>query len=178
MSKPTDRQVNKIFLTVHTTEVITYFFVGLAGYLLLAEHVNLFPINAMAMASIQTVPMSVGKLLTAIALYFSIPLNLIPTRNVIYTTFSLEKTKKTHILISLLLALSGTIIAITFRKVNSYFGLLGGTAGMMICGAIPMVCYRKLIGIKTVKDKLLVVFMTVTSILGMLGAILSVVYAS
>jgi hypothetical protein len=35
--------------------------------------------------------------------------------------------------------------------VNSYFGLLGGTAGVFMAGAIPMVCYYKLLGINTIK---------------------------
>lgn len=35
-------------------------------------------------------------------------------------------------------------IAITFQKVNSYFGLLGGTAGVLMSGAIPSICYGKL----------------------------------
>ena len=49
---------------------------------------------------------------------------------------------------------------------------------MMICGAIPMTCYIKLIGLPTLRDKLLAGFMALTSVLGMLGAILSVVYPS
>ena len=50
---------------------------------------------------------------------------------------------------SLLLAASSTITAIIFQSINSYFGLLGGTAGVMMSGAIPMICYAKLIGLKT-----------------------------
>jgi hypothetical protein len=90
----------------------------------------------------------------------------------------MDKSNKKHIILSLVLAFSGCLIAVVFRKVNSYFGLLGGTTGMMICGAIPMSCYIKLIGLPTLRDKLVAGFMALTSVLGMLGAILSVVYPS
>lgn len=36
---------------------------------------------------------------------------------------------------------SSTAIAIGFVKVNSYFGLLGGTAGVMMAGGIPALCW-------------------------------------
>lgn len=39
---------------------------------------------------------------------------------------------------------SSTAIAIFFRGVNSYFGLLGGTAGVLMAGGIPSLCYFKL----------------------------------
>jgi hypothetical protein len=39
---------------------------------------------------------------------------------------------------------TSTAIAIGFQKVNSYFGLLGGTAGVMMAGGIPALCYYKL----------------------------------
>jgi hypothetical protein len=52
------------------------------------------------------------------------------------------------VILSLGLAFSSTLIALLFQKVNSYFGLLGGTAGVMMAGAIPAICYAKLIGLK------------------------------
>jgi hypothetical protein len=42
------------------------------------------------------------------------------------------------------LAASSCLIAVSFVKVNSYFGLLGGTAGVMMAGGIPAMCYYKL----------------------------------
>ena len=35
-------------------------------------------------------------------------------------------------------------IAIAFLAVNSYFGLLGGTAGVMMAGTIPGISYARL----------------------------------
>jgi amino acid permease len=80
LKRPTNKRVNKVFFRVHVTEVVIYFFVGLAGYLLLVEHISIFPIGAMVMASIQTIPMSIGKLLTCITLFLAVPLNLFPAR--------------------------------------------------------------------------------------------------
>ena len=62
---------------------------------------------------------------------------------------NMEPTNKNHVILSLSMAFSGTIIAIFFQKVNSYFGLLGGTAGIMMAGFIPFACYYKLIGLGT-----------------------------
>lgn len=41
----------------------------------------------MVMASITTTPMSIGKCLMIVALFFAVPLNLFPARQVIYETF-------------------------------------------------------------------------------------------
>jgi len=54
--------------------------VGMAGYLLLSEHINERAINSMVMASIQTIPISIGKLLMVFALFFATPINTFPAR--------------------------------------------------------------------------------------------------
>lgn len=74
------------------------------------------------------------------------------------------------------MAFSGTVVAILFQNINSYLGALGGTAGVMMTDAIPMICYYKLIGVSSLKEKLMVAFMTVVSVAGMIGGVLSVVY--
>jgi len=43
------------------------------------------------------------------------------------------------------LAVSTCTVAISFVGVNSYFGLLGGTTGVLIGCGIPALCYYKLI---------------------------------
>ena len=120
--------------------------------------------------------MSVGKLLMIFSLFFSVPLGIFPVREVIYEMFNLERNNKNHIIISLVLAFGGTITAILFQNVNSYFGLLGGTAGVWMAGTIPLLCYTKLVGLQGVKDYLIAVFMGVVTVVGMCGAILSVIY--
>lgn len=175
LKNPTKRRLTKVFNRVHITEIIAYSMVGMCGYLLLEPHSQLRPINALVMASIPTTSMAIGKCLMVVSLFFAVPLNLFPARTVMYETFSLEKTDKNHIVLSLGLAFSGTIIAIVFQKVNSYFGLLGGTAGVMMAGAIPMICYWKLLGINSKKEMAMLIFMSVISLIGILGAVLSVV---
>ena len=110
------------------------------------------------------------------SLFFSVPLGIFPVREVIYEMFNLERNNKNHIIISLVLAFGGTITAILFQNVNSYFGLLGGTAGVWMAGTIPLLCYTKLVGLQGVKDYLIAVFMGVVTVVGMCGAILSVIY--
>jgi hypothetical protein len=57
----------------------------------------------------------------------------------------LEKTPKNHYLLSIALAGSGCIVAMAFVNISSYFSLLGGTAGVLMAGAIPALCYWKFI---------------------------------
>jgi hypothetical protein len=96
---------------------------------------------------------------------------------VLYESFQLEKSNKNHIILSLSLAFSGTLVAVFFQSINSYFGLLGGTAGVMMAGGVPSICYYKLKGPRTLNQKMLLAFMGIVSILGAFGAILSVVYS-
>jgi hypothetical protein len=72
------------------------------------------------------------------------------------------------------MAISSCIIAISFVKVNSYFGLLGGTAGVMMAGGIPALCYYKLMPLST-KHYIQMAVIFVVTILAMVGAVLSVV---
>lgn len=78
-------------------------------------------------------------------------------------------------MISLSLAFSGAVIAILFQNVNSYFGLLGGTAGVMMAGGFPALCYFKLKGLRTFNQKMLFMYALGVSVAAAVGAILSVV---
>ena len=75
------------------------------------------------------------------------------------------------------LAASSCAIAIGFQKVNSYFGLLGGTAGVIMSGGVPALCYLKSAKID-IKGMLIVIFIGIVCLGGFLGAILSVVDSS
>jgi hypothetical protein len=72
------------------------------------------------------------------------------------------------------MAASSCLVAISFVKVNSYFGLLGGTAGVMMAGGIPALCYYKLMKMET-KHYVMLVLIGIVTILAMVGAVLSVV---
>ncbi len=80
LKNPNKRRLDKVFRRSHITEAISYILVGMAGYLLLAEHSAERPINAIVLASIQTIAMSIGKLLMVFSLFFAVPLNLVPTK--------------------------------------------------------------------------------------------------
>lgn len=84
---------------------------------------------------------------------------------------------------SIALTASSTGIALAFQKVNSYFGLLGGTAGVLMAGTIPAICYYKLIMSKDSSSKsginwAKMAFCGVVTLIAFSGAILSVVDAA
>lgn len=68
-----------------------------------------------------------------------------------------------------------TTIAILFQNVNSYFGLLGGTAGVMMAGGIPSLCYIKLRPKLNWVDYVLLGMCFVITVVAVIGAVLSVV---
>lgn len=177
LKNPTKKRLDKVFFRVHTTEIVTYLAVGLSGYLLLSEQIDKIAINSVVMSSILTSAMTLGKIFMVVALFFAVPLNLFPAREVLYESFELEKNNKNHLILSLSLAFSGALIAVFFQNISSYFGLLGGTAGVMMAGGMPSICYYKLKGPRTLNQKMLLIFMGVVSTLGAFGAVLSVVYS-
>lgn len=67
-------------------------------------------------------------------------------------------------------------IAIGFQQVNSYFGLLGGTAGVMMAGGIPGICYLKLEDKLRKSDSWLLGIIGTVTIFAFVGALLSVVF--
>ena len=152
---------------------------GISGYLLLVEHEDIEPIGPMVLTSITVWPMLLGKFFMIIALYIAIPINMFPARTILSEAIGAEKTNRNHYLLSLALAVSSCGIAITFQKVNSYFGLLGGTAGVLMAGTIPAICFYKILiaeGDKPKKgsDIAKLIFCGVITLVGFTGAILSV----
>ena len=134
----------------------------------------------MVLTSITIWPMSLGKLYMVVALYFAIPINMFPARTILLEALGAEKNNKNHYLSSVGLALSSCAIAISFQAVNSYFGLLGGTAGVLMAGTIPGICFYKILMQESGKPKkpsdiLQLVFCAVVTVIGFSGAILSVI---
>jgi hypothetical protein len=75
-----------------------------------------------------------GKMMMLITLFFAVPLNMLPAREMLFTSMNIEKTNRNHIIVCVVLAASSCGIAMGFVNVTTYFGLLGGTAGTMIAG--------------------------------------------
>ena len=110
-----------------------------------------------------------------VALFVAVSLNMFPARTVFVETFRIDTTSnRKHILVCIGLAASSCFVAILFVKVNSYFGLLGGTAGVMMAGGIPALCYYKLMKLQT-KHYVMLVFVAIVTLLAVIGAVLSVV---
>lgn len=99
----------------------------------------------MVLTSISVWPMTLGKALMIITLFLAVPLSMFPARTILKEALNVQDNNEMHYILSIGLALSSSIIAIAFVKVNSYFGLLGGTAGVLMGGGIPALCYWKTI---------------------------------
>ena len=155
-----------------------YIIIGSSGYLLLVEHDKSYPIGAMVITSITNWSITVGKVLMVLALYLAIPLNMFPSRTIVYEAFQIEKTNKKHFLLSIVMAVSSCGVAIAFQHVNSYFGLLGGTAGVLMAGGIPALCYLKLVVLekpeKICKNMVWEVYCLIITMVAFTGAILSI----
>lgn len=83
-------------------------------------------------------------------------------------------------MLCIFLAFTSSLIAILFVEVNSYFGLMGGTAGVLIGGGIPSFCYWKVLMKNNKKERnygsyLLIGFCIVVTLISFGGAILSVI---
>jgi hypothetical protein len=101
----------------------------------------------------------------------------------LFTSFAIERTKRNHIVVCILLAASSCGIAMGFVNVTTYFGLLGGTAGTMIAGnldnnvgTIPALCYLKLTPRKLSDPKCIIVMVlfSIMTICGFTGAFAAV----
>lgn len=69
---------------------------------------------------------------------------------------------------------STLIVGIIFTKVNMYFGLIGGTLGVLMAHGIPAFCVMKLIKINDYDFKVLI-FAAIMSVFCVIGAVLSVI---
>lgn len=65
------------------------------------------------------------------------------------------------------------LIGLFFQGVSMYFGLIGGTVGVMMAGGIPLICFYKLIPLNDV-DKILMAFVAIMGVICFLGAMQSI----
>lgn len=183
MENPTPRRLKTVFIRTNLNEMIGYLLIGVCSYLLLVEHEDVEPIGPMVLTTITVWPMQLGKFFMCFALYFAIPLNMFPARTIVYEAFDVELTNKKHYGISAIMAGVSCLIAVAFQHVNSYFGLLGGTAGVLMAGTIPTLCYYKLImpidgnNGRTI-NVISLIFCAIVTLAAFSGAVLSVVDSS
>ena len=110
-----------------------------------------------------------------LALLVAISLSIFPSRVVLVEAFNIDDSRSiVHVGICLVMSGLSCLIAITFTSVNSYFGLLGGTAGVMMAGGIPAICYWKLME-KSTSDYMMLGFILATTLLAMTGAFMSII---
>ena len=77
-------------------------------------------------------------------------------------------------IVTIVLVVASSGLAIVFQSVNSYFGLLGGTAGVLMSAGIPSLCYWKLQKLST-GDRLALSLVVIVFAFAVAGAILSVI---
>lgn len=65
------------------------------------------------------------------------------------------------------------LIGLFFQGVSMYFGLIGGTVGVMMAGGIPLMCFYKLIPTNDT-DKLVMAYVGVMAVVCFLGAMQSI----
>ena len=80
-----------------------------------------------------------------------------------------------HILLTVILMVSSCTLVIFFQGVNSYFGLLGGTTGVLMAAGIPGACYFKQAEKLCQKDILMLGFIGLVTFASFIGAILSII---
>jgi len=57
---------------------------GLLGYLLLSQHIDIVPISPLVITSIPTIPLMLGKIMLSAALFFALPLQIFTAREYLY----------------------------------------------------------------------------------------------
>lgn len=133
LKRPSQERLRRIFNRAHIFESIVYLTVVTFGYLLLFET----KIQAVVIESIPTIPMLVGKFMMTMTLFFAVPLNTLPAREMFFKSFDLDKdSTKIHVLVSCGFAFIGCAIAMVFANVSTYFGLLGGSCGTLMAGKL------------------------------------------
>lgn len=109
------------------------------------------------------------------SLFFNLPLQIFTTREYLYEVLDIDRNEKNLMKLNLILVGSTFLIGLVFQQVNMYFGLIGGTAGVLMAGVIPLVCGLKLLHL----DNTLIAIMTfvgVMSVICFIGAIQSVIH--
>lgn len=84
MEDPTAKRLTTVFFRTNIGEMTVYLLIGISGYLLLVEHEDVEPIGPMVLTTITVWPMTLGKFFMVFALFFAIPLNIFPSRTILF----------------------------------------------------------------------------------------------
>jgi amino acid permease len=174
LKRPTKKRVDKIFVYSHVEIYAIDVTIGLLGYVLLAQHIDTIPISSLVISNIPTWPLLVGKIFLVASLYFSLPLQIFAAREYLYEALDLERNDANLKRLNIGFIGSSFVLGLFFEGVTTYFGLIGGTVGVMMAGFIPLACYYKLITL-TDADKFMMAFVAVVSAICFVGAVYSVI---
>jgi amino acid permease len=174
LKKPTRKRVDRIFMYSHCELLLIYLGIGILGYLLLSQHLDVVPIASLIVISIPTPPLLLGKLILAIAMFFIFPLQVFTARELSHEAFDIERNPENLKKINWIMVGSTCFVSIIFQQVTMYFGFIGGTMGVMMAVLIPALCMRKLIVLSS-NDTLLFWVSLVMSVLLFVGAVESLI---
>lgn len=174
LKKPTRKRVDRIFKYAHYELIFVYLAIGILGYLLLSQHIDLVPISSLIIISIPTPPLLLGKLVLAIALFYLFPLQIFTARELAFEAFDMERNPANMKKINWAMVGTSCLISIAYQKITMYFGFIGGTIGVMMAVFIPALCMHKLVP-ATTTDNVLIVIGILMSIVLFIGAIDSVI---
>jgi amino acid permease len=149
LKRPTRKRVDRIFQYSHYELLLVYLGIGILGYLLLSQHVDVVPISSLVVISIPTPPMLLGKLVLAVAMFFLFPLQVFTARELSYEAFDIERSPAHLQKMNYVIVGTTCLIALIFQQVTTYFGFIGGTMGVMMAVLIPALCMRKLVPCST-----------------------------
>jgi hypothetical protein len=176
LKKPTRKRVDRIFLYSHYELLLIYLGIGILGYLLLSQHIDIVPIASLIVISIPTPPLLLGKLMLAIAMFFIFPLQIFTARELCYEAFDLERNPANLRWLNYVMVASTCLVGILFQQVTMYFGFIGGTMGVMMAVLIPALCMQKLVALSAT-DSALYCLSLVMSVLLFVGAVESLTSA-
>ena len=87
LSRPTPNRIEYVIRWSQISQLLINGMFGIFGYLLLAQHSDVFPIPSLIISAIPTTPIAIGKLLLTLALFFKLPLHIFNTKEFIYEAF-------------------------------------------------------------------------------------------
>ena len=145
LHNPTERRVKKVLRRAISIDIISYLIIGASGYLtqplntpdLIIERNKLFDKDWL---------MTIGEICFILTLLAKISANYNALRSCILVLFHYDTTnfsKKVNLMITIIILIMTTIIAVIFQSISDYISLIGSFCTVLISFFIPGIVYIK-----------------------------------
>lgn len=84
LKRPSRHRAEQIFRLAHLEEFAVYGVLALLGYFSLSQHMDIFPISPLVLASIPTALILIAEIAITIAMFYRLPLQLFLAKEFIY----------------------------------------------------------------------------------------------